>query len=75
MNALSVGLVAGAALNVNHVLLAVYLDDLALLLLELATGDNDLIVLDNGQRADLNGNYYKTEKEVKQQPCISGTNP
>jgi hypothetical protein len=52
-HALAVGLLAGDALNVDHVLEAVAGGDLALTALVAATLDNDLIVLAKGNRADL----------------------
>lgn len=54
-DALAVGLVAGDALDVDDVLEAVDRVDLALAALEGATDDGDLIVLADGDAADLRG--------------------
>jgi hypothetical protein len=51
---LAVGLLAGDALNVNDVLEAVHRGDLALTALVGAALDDDLVVLADGDGADLN---------------------
>lgn len=52
-DALAVGLLAGDALDVNHVLEAVAGGDLALTALVGAALDDNLVVLAEGDRADL----------------------
>lgn len=52
-DALAVGLLAGDALDVNHVLKTVAGGDLALTALVAATLDDNLVVLAEGDRADL----------------------
>lgn len=54
-DALAVGLLAGHALNVDHVFEAVHRRDLALLVLVGAADDHDLVVLADGDAADLWG--------------------
>lgn len=53
MDGLAVGLVFCAALHVDHVLLSVHRRDLALLALEATTQDADLVILADGERANL----------------------
>lgn len=62
-DALAVGLVAGDALDVDDVLEAVDRVDLALAALEGATDDGDLIVLADGDAADLRGGQRCREAE------------
>jgi len=52
-DALAVGLLAGHALDVDHVFEAIHRRDLALLVLVGAADDQDLVVLANGDAADL----------------------
>lgn len=52
-DALAAGLVAGDTLDVNHVLETVDGGDLALAALVRATDDGDLVVLADGDAADL----------------------
>lgn len=54
-DALAAGLVAGDALNVDHILEAVHGGDLALAALVGATDNGDLVVLADGDAADLFG--------------------
>lgn len=51
----AVGLLAGDALDVNDVLLAVHLGDLAIAVLEGAAHDLDLVILADGEGAHLRG--------------------
>lgn len=53
VDGLTVGLIAGDSLDVDNVLLSVNLGDLALLTGELSTDNSDLVVLSDGEGADL----------------------
>lgn len=53
MDGLAVGLVSCATLHVDHVFLSVHSHDLALLALKATTQDTDLVILADGERADL----------------------
>jgi acyl CoA:acetate/3-ketoacid CoA transferase len=53
LNSLAVSLISSASLDVDHIFLSVHSGDLALALLEVASGHNNLVILADGKRSHL----------------------
>ena len=64
VDGLTIGLISSASLDVNHVFLSVHSGDLALALLEVAAGDQNLVVLADGEGSHLQSQIQKSAKII-----------